>query len=254
MKTRQAGITHAGLVRPHNEDTFVILTEHDLFIVADGIGGHNSGEVASRIAVDAIMEFFDRASADKNSTWPYTLDPSLSDAENLLITSVKLANSRIHEAAEADPQHHGMGTTIVSLLLGPTRSCVAHVGDSRAYVIRDGGIEQLTRDHSLLNEYARDQAIDPKDMRDFPYKNIIVRALGANETVDVEFTPLVPTPGELYLLCSDGLTDMVDDEKILELIQDGRSNLERTCQLLIDEANVNGGSDNVTVILIEVCD
>ena len=254
MRNRSAGITDKGLVRPHNEDKFVLFTKHNVFIVADGMGGHNSGEVASGIAVDAMMEFFGRASADKDNTWPHAPDPSLSNDENLQITSIKLANSRIYEAAQAEPRHHGMGTTIVSLLLGPTNSCVAHVGDSRAYVISDGSIEQLTQDHSLLYEYARGQNIDPKDVKDFLYKNIVVRAVSVNETVEVEFTRLVPVPGELYLLCSDGLTDMIDDQKILELIQDDRSNLQKTCQILLDEANANGGKDNCTVLLVEICD
>lgn len=251
MKIRYAGSTHVGMKRAHNEDNFFLLAEENLYVVADGMGGHASGEVASQIAVETLANFFVDSSRDKEITWPYKEDRAVSFDENRLVIGIKLANRRVYEAAQSDARYRGMGTTIVSLVCGSTGAYVGHVGDSRGYLLRDGKIEQVTEDHSLLNDYLKVHKLTPEEIEHFPHKNVIVRALGMKDTVSVDIQKLQPRSGDLYMLCSDGLSGMLTDPAILEAVGEAGHDLEKSCQNLIARANANGGQDNITVVLIE---
>jgi len=249
-----AGLSDVGLQREHNEDSFCILPDFQLYVVADGMGGHKAGDVASRMATHTVASFF-RATEHEDATWPFQFDPHLSMAENRLVTGIKLANKQIFESSLANHAVHGMGTTIVGALYSKERNAMymAHVGDSRAYLIREGSIRQLTRDHSLLNDYLLVMPDMPQEQRDELPKNVITRALGMQDSVTVDLVPEVPTIGDVYLLCSDGLSGMLTDEQILELVQT-HSDLEEAAQALIDAANENGGEDNCTVVLVKVAE
>ncbi len=228
-----AGETNVGMKRTHNEDAFEVIDEERLYLVADGMGGHASGEVASKMAIDTLR---------------YKMDKSRGYEENRLITGIKLANLRIHESAAREPRLRGMGTTLVSILVIDEGVLIAHVGDSRVYRIRDGKMEQLTDDHSLLNDYIKMKRLTEEEIANFPHKNVIVRALGMKETVKVDTRLDHPQPGDLYVLCSDGLCGPVSDEEILE-IASSTNDLKQAASRLIERANQNGGPDNITAVL-----
>jgi protein phosphatase len=250
MKIRYAAKTDVGQKRNHNEDYFSLIEDEQLFIVADGMGGHASGEVASKMAAETVGEFYQRTK-DEEATWPYKVDRSLSYIENRLVCGIKLANYRIFEAASRDIRYKGMGTTIVSALIKADKIYLAHVGDSRCYRIRDGKIQQLTRDHSLLEDYkeAKPDMTD-EEQRNFPHKNVITRALGMRDTVQVDVKPHQIMDGDFYVMCSDGLSGMVEDEQIREIVAKGKS-LERVVEELVDQANRAGGTDNITTLVLQ---
>src|SRR5579862_8905816 len=204
--------------RTHNEDNFSIIEESGLYIVADGMGGHASGEIASKMAVDAMREFFAATANDPERTWPYKMDRSKGYEENRLITGIKLANLRIYESAQRDSRQRGMGTTIVTIFAVEDGVYVAHVGDSRVYRVRDGQIEQLTEDHSLLNDYIKMKRLTAEEIANFPHKNVIVRALGMKDTVKVDTRFEIPALNDIYLLCSDGLCGPVKDEEMAAIL------------------------------------
>src|ERR1700723_2228130 len=216
LRIEVAGETNVGMKRTHNEDNFSIMEESGLYIVADGMGGHASGEIASKMAVDAMREFFAATANDPERTWPYKMDRSKGYEENRLITGIKLANLRIFESAQRDSRQRGMGTTIVSLFAVEDGVYLAHVGDSRVYRIRDGRLEQLAEDHSLLNDYIKMKLLPPEEIANFPHKNVIVRALGMKDTVKVDTRFEQPRANDIYLLCSDGLSGPVTDDEILQ--------------------------------------
>jgi len=252
MQLEAAGSTHVGMKRNHNEDSLLLLPEQKLFIVADGMGGHASGEVASRMAVETVADFFRETAEDDEVTWPYKLCKDKHYEENRLINGVMLANLRIWETAVADPSKKGMGTTIVTTLFTNGGVYIGHVGDSRIYRIGQGRIAQVTEDHSLLNDYLKMKQLTPEEIEAFPHKNVIVRALGMKETVKVDTSFLNLEQDEVFLLCSDGLSGMVRDGEINRIVNESGKNLEQACSELIAEANKNGGTDNITVILIRV--
>lgn len=254
MRAVAAGLTDVGLQRDHNEDSFALVPAHDLFVVADGMGGHQAGDVASKIATDAIREFFETV-ATEDVTWPFSFDPGLSEEENRLATGVRLANRQIVDLGSRSPEHQGMGTTVVATLFSPRRGrfYVAHVGDSRAYRIRHGKIEQITKDHSLVNDYIAAMPDMSEEQKSELPKNVITRALGMQEQVAVDVGWFDVEPGDTYLLCSDGLSGMVDDDELCRIAA-GEEDLEKACQLLINTANEHGGEDNVTVVLVRVED
>ena len=237
-----------GRKRTHNEDSFALVESENLYLVADGMGGHSSGEVASRMAIETMAEFFAATSADPEATWPYKMDKARGYDENRLVTGIKLANRRIYEAAQRETRLHGMGTTMVAVLAVRDAMLIGHVGDSRVYRVRNGALEQLTEDHSLLNDYIKMKSMTPEEIESFPHKNVIVRALGMKETVKVDAILDSPKPGDLYLLCSDGLCGPATDEEIKEIVLKHKD-LRETAQALIDRANEHGGPDNVTVVL-----
>ncbi|MCH2107800.1 MAG: Stp1/IreP family PP2C-type Ser/Thr phosphatase [Polyangiaceae bacterium] len=249
MRIEVAGQTDVGRKRAHNEDNFAIYGEHGLYIVADGMGGHASGEVASQLAVETLRDFFEATSSDPDRTWPYKMDRSKDYQENRLITGIKLSNLRIFETARKNDAQRGMGTTIVALFCTREGMYLAHVGDSRIYRIRDGVMEQLTEDHSLLNDYLKMKELTPEEIENFPHKNVIVRALGMKETVKVETRFEQPRKGDLLILCSDGLAGPLSDQEIHDVINNHPHDLTQAAQALIEKANENGGPDNITAVL-----
>jgi serine/threonine protein phosphatase PrpC len=250
MKIRYAAKTDVGMKRTHNEDYFSLIEDEQLFIVADGMGGHASGEVASKLAAETVGEFYQRTK-DEDATWPYKWDRGLSYTENRLVCGIKLANVRIFEAACRDLRFKGMGTTIVASLIQGDKIYVSHVGVSRCYRVRQGAITQLTRDHSLLEDYkeAKPDMTD-EEQRNFPHKNVITRALGMRDTVQVDIKPHQILDGDYYLMCSDGLSGMVDDQQILKIVT-GAKSLERVVAELVDTANRAGGTDNITTLVLQ---
>jgi PPM family protein phosphatase len=248
MRIEVAGNTHVGMKRNHNEDSYLLLPDEALFCVADGMGGHSSGEIASKIAVEEMAEFFKMTSRDQDATWPYKMDKTRNYDENRLATGIKLANVRIFEKASTEQKYKGMGTTIVTVHFANNLAYIAHVGDSRVYYCREGALKQLTEDHSLLNDYLKAKKLSPEEIDAFPHKNVIVRALGMKDTVQVDVARVDPQDGDTFLLCSDGLSGMVPDPLIGEIL--GKPiELEAACGQLIDAANANGGNDNVTCVL-----
>lgn len=253
MKLVCAGMTDVGCTREHNEDDFYLSDGEDaLCVVADGMGGHRSGEVASAMAIRAIVEFYRETSVDGKG------DGQLTDGETersldeyRLVKAIRMANKAVFQAASESELYRGMGTTVVSGFFTERGVYLAHIGDSRAYRFRDGVLQQQTEDHSLANEYVRMGILKPADVEHFPYKNVITRACGLNDEVEVEVIFRDVLPGDIYLLCSDGLTDMVKDSHIEELFKK-HSDLEKLAKVLIDKANENGGVDNITLILARV--
>jgi PPM family protein phosphatase len=229
-----AGSTDAGRKRRRNEDAFV----HDppLFAVADGMGGAQAGEVASRLAAAAFREFHD---ADR-------LDP-----EDRVTAIIQEANRRIYERARTDAQASGMGTTITAALVSGNTVTVGHVGDSRAYRLRQGELEQLTEDHSLVADLVRSGRLSPEEAEAHPQRSVITRALGTDPEVDVDTFTVEAEAGDVFLLCSDGLTTMVDDEQVSETVAAAES-LEQATKALVRAANRAGGEDNITVVIFRL--
>jgi protein phosphatase len=248
LRIEVAGQTDVGRKRAHNEDNFAIFSEFGLYIVADGMGGHASGEVASKMAIDTMREFFSSTADDPERTWPYKMDRSKGYEENRLITGVKLSNLRIFETAQKNSKQRGMGTTVCALFAVEDGVYIAHVGDSRAYRLRDSKIEQLTEDHSLLNDYKKMKKLTPEEIENFPHKNVIVRALGMKETVKVDTRFEAPRAGDTLLLCSDGLCGPVADERLRDIISSS-PDLPTATRRLIEMANEHGGPDNITCVL-----
>ncbi len=252
MRARAAGISDVGLQRDHNEDSFAILSEQELFIVADGMGGHRAGDVASRLATDAIVDFF-KATASDDVTWPFHFDARLTEEENRLLTGIRLANRQIVEQSVRARECHGMGTTVVGALFSPKKRkmFIGHVGDSRAYRVRRGEIKQMTRDHSLVNDYLLAMPELTEEQRSELPKNVITRALGMQDQVTVDLQSDDVEPGDLYVLCSDGLSGMIEDEEILNVVNE-QSDLEVACRKLIALANEHGGEDNITAVIVKI--
>ena len=253
MRLSHAGTSDVGRKRTQNEDAYLLLPEESLFCVADGLGGHASGEVASRIAVEEMAEFFRTTGRDEDATWPFKMDPARAYDENRLLTGVKLANLRIFERAATDQRLRGMGTTMVAISFPRSGDAVlvGHVGDSRAYLLRGGSIRQVTEDHSLLNDYKKSRALTPEEIEAFPHKNVIVRALGMKDVVEVDLLREELQDGDVLLLCSDGLSGMVPDERIAEIVRGHPRDLRGAAQALVDAANEAGGQDNVTCVLVQ---
>jgi len=245
--------TDKGLRRTSNEDSHCERQDIGLFIVADGMGGHVAGEVASRVAVEAIQAFItETASADRNRTWPFPFEPSLSLEANRLKAAFRLANRRIASAIADSNDLRGMATTASAILAGASTACVAHVGDSRVYVLRNGLLDQLTHDHSWVEEQVRAGTMSPTAARQHPWRNVVTRALSGGEDPEVDVTDVRPTPGERYLLCSDGLFTVVSDKQIAEILGNASLSLQGICGALIEAANAGGGPDNITALVLEV--
>jgi PPM family protein phosphatase len=253
MRITVAGATDVGLKRTHNEDAFLLLPEEQLYCVADGMGGHASGEVASRIAVEELAEFFRLTGRDEDATWPFAADPARRLEENRVMTGVKLANLRVFERAGADERLRGMGTTLVCAHFerGGEAVIIGHVGDSRAYLWRQGTLRQLTEDHSLLNDYMKARRLTPEEIEAFPHKNVIVRALGMKEQVEVDLLRERLLDGDVVMLCCDGLSGMVPDDAMGEILRQQKGDLKGAAQALVAAANAAGGVDNITCVLAQ---
>ena len=231
------GRTDVGRQRQSNEDSF--LESSPLFGVADGMGGARAGEVASRIAVETLTDG-EVARADDGAA-----------AEQRLAEIAQAANQRIYELAQSDESRSGMGTTLTAVLVEDGTIVAGHVGDSRLYCLRDGRLERLTRDHSLVEELVRRGELDPEEAKDHPQRSIITRALGPEPDVEVETFTSPGRDGDVYLLCSDGLTTMVDEERVAEILREAAS-LEDAASALVEAANEAGGRDNITVVLFRL--
>src|SRR4029078_5590336 len=251
MRVRFSGDSNVGMKRAHNEDSFYLAESERLAIVAAGRGGHASGEVHSRMAVETIVGFFKATQDDQQLTWPFKMDHGHRYDVNRMVTAIKLANLQIHDQAQKDPRCHGMGTTVVSTLFLDRALIVGHVGDSRLYRRPDGLMKQLTEDHSLLNDYIKMKNLSPDEIAAFPHKNVIVRALGMKDTVQVDVYLDKPALGDLSIICSDGLTGMIKDEEI-ESIATSDDDLDAVCERLIGAANKNGGLANITGGVVRV--
>jgi PPM family protein phosphatase len=242
-----------GLKRTSNEDSYSTRPDVGLFVVADGMGGHVAGEVASRVAVEAIEAFIqETAGADKNRTWPFPFDPSVSLEANRLRAAFRLANRKIASAIADSQDLRGMATTASAVLLGPQGASVAHVGDSRVYVLRSGKLEQLTHDHSWVEEQVRAGTLTPTAARQHPWRNVVTRALSGGDDPEVDVTEVVPRPGERYLLCSDGLFTVLPDARIADLLGDMKASLDAIAGALIAAANQAGGPDNITALILHI--
>ena len=239
--------THPGMVRSHNEDSLAADAELGLAVLADGMGGYNAGEVASGIAVELIRSEMKKALASRK---PEALNGA--DAERLIEAHAARANTAIYRASQSQPHYSGMGTTLVVALWHDDRLSVGHIGDSRLYRLRDGALEQITRDHSLLQEQIDSGMITKEQARHSQNKNLVTRAVGIDPEVETEVHTYSVQPGDVYLLCSDGLSDMVTDEDVQLTLSSLAANLPLAAEQLVQLANDNGGRDNVSVILVRV--
>jgi protein phosphatase len=221
-----------------------------LFAVADGMGGHEAGEVASQLAIEAISGFIRRSASDTDFSWPYGLDGNLSYDGNRLRTAIHLANRRIFRAAESNDDYSGMGTTIVSLLANGTRVAIGNVGDSRLYLLRRGKLEQLTQDDSwAATILAHDPRVKPADLAHHPMRNVLTNVLGAREQVDVHLAERDLEAGDVMLLCSDGLHGVLDLEQ-LRIILQSTPDVDIAARTLVETAIENGARDNVTALVV----
>jgi protein phosphatase len=231
---RSTGLSHPGRKRRRNEDAWVC--HPPLFAVADGMGGARGGEIASRVAATALGE------------------PVDGNGEGRVIALIQEANRQVYERAREDSDASGMGTTITVALFENGIVSIGHVGDSRAYLIRDRKVDQLTEDHSLVAELVRTGRLSPEEAETHPQRSVITRAIGTDPDVDVDVFSVEARPGDLFLICSDGLTSMVDDATILDTVEVRRDDLDGVAKELVAEANRNGGEDNITVVFFEVVD
>ena len=251
VRLQYAARTDVGMRRNHNEDCYGIRADVRLLLVADGMGGHAAGEVASGIATSEVSAFYQRALGKTGEPWPYEPNPALSPLENRVVCAFKVANMRIFETARGDGGRRGMGTTLVAVAVENQSICIAHVGDSRVYRFHDGTITRLTRDHSLLEQFKEiNPGMTREEENNFPHKNVITRALGLNDDVEVEVKKLDLEVGDGYLLCSDGLSGHVSDEEMLDVFKENENDLPLAVAKLVDMANDAGGNDNITVVLL----
>ncbi|MEM9554776.1 MAG: Stp1/IreP family PP2C-type Ser/Thr phosphatase [Acidobacteriota bacterium] len=246
------GSTDVGLLRTVNEDYFDISDRHQVYVVADGMGGHNHGEVASQIAVETILDFI-AESQETDGTLPIGYDASLRRHSNQLKHSIRLAHDEVLNAIRRDTSLVGMGTTVVGAIHNGDTLTIAHVGDSRGYRLRDGHLELLTQDHTWVNEQVVAGYLSEEQAKSHPLKNVITRALGGDTDVMVDVLETRTCADDLFLLCSDGLTAMLSDQEIHQRLVASDS-LEAICKRLIADANARGGFDNVTVVLLRVLD
>lgn len=229
--------TDVGLRRSVNEDCFALAANAGLYLVADGMGGHTAGQLASRLATAGMVEALKRFA---------TADASLTEKLRFCVSA---ANRDIYDAAEEKPELQGMGTTLVALLAGRGRIALAHVGDSRAYLVRGGGVRRLTDDHSLVAELVRRREITEVAARGHPHRHVLTRALGVRRSVEADLAEITPVEGDVIVLCSDGLTGHLQDEEIAQFVSE-TGDLDAVCECLVDLANARGGEDNITVSLI----
>ena len=251
MKIAYQAISDVGRKRKGNEDSLFLNPEQKLFVVADGMGGHAAGEVASKVAVDAINEFVCLTSGDEEITWPFGLDESISYDGNRLKTAIRHANRKVLEATREKTEYEGMATTVAAVLVDGDVANLGHVGDSRIYLFSDGVFTQLTSDHSWVNEQIQSGVISPDQARSHPLRNVVTRALGGKADLAVDMQTRRMKAGDVLLLCSDGLTAMVSDEDIARVLGEAKGDVEKAAKDLVAEANAHGGEDNITVVLLK---
>jgi protein phosphatase len=250
LKAVSAGLTDVGRKRNHNEDSYLVDEELQLFVVADGMGGHAGGGTASRIAVETIDKEM-RAAKVADGVSPFATETPLQDSPlpEFLRNAVEKACLEIFRQAQEDPRLAGMGTTVISLCVRGEHALFAHVGDSRAYLVRGDLIQQISEDHSLVNEQIKAGMITPEEAKHSRYKNIITRSVGFEEEVQVDVMGIVTRPGDAFILCSDGLANLVEDQEIQQVVS--VSEPPEAAKKLVDLANERGGDDNITVIVVK---
>jgi PPM family protein phosphatase len=244
------GVTHPGRIRKVNEDGFYYDVQLGLFLVADGMGGHNAGEIASRLALESVLAFIQRTREDEEFTWPFGVETGLSYDANRMRTALRLANRRVFQMSESGVQYAGMGTTVVAALITGSTLTFATIGDSRIYLVQQHAIRQLTQDDSWLATLrAQEPDIDPAQLEHHPLRHVITKAVGtlADTELTIHERPLVK--GDLLLMCSDGLHDLVTDQEMLA-ITDTEEPLEARGARLVDRALEGGGRDNITALLV----
>ena len=246
-----AGKTDVGCVRTNNEDNFGFDSRHGIFVVCDGMGGQAAGEVASKMGVDILLDYFRNHASDAGKQ-SLNVQNGLSGAQSLA-NAIQLANKTIFQTGQEQNGRNGMGSTIVAALVRGNSLAIAHVGDSRIYLVRQGTIQQLTQDHSLVMEQVRRGYITLEQAQQSEMQNIILRALGSEEVVEADIEDLVAVPGDVLLMASDGLTRYVQDDEILKIVQQSRG-LEKVCGELVKAARDRGGDDNITCLLVRIVD
>lgn len=251
MKISSESLSDVGRKRKGNEDSFAVDGDQRLYVVADGMGGHAAGEVASRIAVESIQEFVTQTSGNQEITWPFGLDETISYDGNRLKTAIRHANRRVLEATRESAELEGMATTVAAVLVEADVANLAHVGDSRIYLWSGGEMTLLTSDHSWVNEQIQTGVISPEQARSHPLRNVVTRALGGRADLLVDIQARKMEDGDLLLLCSDGLTTMMADDEIAALLKSCEEDIEKAARALVDEANDRGGEDNITVVLVK---
>jgi serine/threonine protein phosphatase PrpC len=256
IEIRGCGFSDVGRKRQSNEDSFAASDDMKLYVVADGMGGHAAGEVASRLAVESIARHISAAGSDANPTLPSDTTQSIDEAglppgARRVLSAIRLANQEIARSVRNDQSMRGMGTTVVMVYVQGRRAYIGSVGDSRAYLVRDGDMVQLTDDHTFVNEQVRAGTLTLAEARRHPARNILTRAVGSQEDVEPDLIEQDLQPGDQILLCSDGLTTMVEDSEILDTLRREGDDPMRACRALIDLANDHGGDDNITAVLIQ---
>jgi len=251
MKVFCEALTDVGRKRKGNEDSLSVSPDHGLYVVADGMGGHAAGEVASKIAVEEIKGFVTLTAGNEEITWPFGLDESISYDGNRLKTAIRHANRKVLEATRESAELEGMATTVAAVLVDGDIANIAHVGDSRVYRWRDGEMTLLTSDHSWVNEQIQTGVISPEQARSHPLRNVVTRALGGRSDLVVDVRAVTMKDGDVLLLCSDGLTTMIEDDDIAALLDASEGDITRAARDLVDRANERGGEDNITVVLLK---
>lgn len=244
MDVTSIGISDIGCVRRSNEDSIGLFDDLDLYIVADGMGGHAAGEIASKMAVDQIKNYYTNGTVDGIN------DTSDRSSEAALTGAIRHANQQIYAESMEDTSLNGMGTTVVTLLAKADEVTIGFVGDSRAYLYRNNQVRQLTHDHSLVNEYVKRGILASDAVKNHPQKHVLSRALGTGAQVEVETLKRIPMAGDLFLLCSDGLSNKLTPSEIRSIIVESKGNIEETGQRLVRMAKDNGGEDNISVVLV----
>ena len=244
------GHSDVGRRRKLNEDNFVVDVDTSLYAVCDGMGGHNAGEVASKMAIETLESFIQKSHNEKEITWPYGLETELSFDGNRLKTAIKLANKRVFKAADNREDYTGMGTTVVAALVSGNVATIGSAGDSRCYLFHEGQIQQLTRDDSWVSAAWTEGILTSDEIDKHPLRNVITKAVGAKDNIEIDVVEHTLVPGDVILLCSDGLHAMMNDEQILHVVTPFPESLEKAALKLIDAANDAGGKDNVSVVLV----
>src|SRR5687768_4087267 len=246
------GATHAGNVRPHNEDRMLMDIPFGLFAVADGMGGHNAGEVAASITIDTLKTFVERSHNDTDHTWPFGIDGSLDFNGNRLRTGVKLANRRVFRESESRDQYTGMGTTIVAMLIDGTCASFCSVGDSRIYSVRKGECQRLTRDQTWVQLLlSQNPGMDPKSLENHAMRHVLTSVIGAQDDVEVPVASRPLVAGDRIVLCSDGVHGALTDREIGRIVTRARD-VREAAQSLVDVALELDGEDNLTAVVVDV--